>query len=78
MKLSPSDRLVLSELFESDSYKLLHKHFLLGEWEAIARRALQATDYPHLQYLKGQASALQQLHAELKKINKEEHQKEAK
>lgn len=75
MKLSPSDRLILSELYESDAYKLLHKHFLLGEWEEIARRALQAPDHLQLKYLQGQASALQQLHSELKLLNKEEHKK---
>lgn len=75
MKLPPSDRLILSELYESDGYKLAHKHLLLGEWEEIAKRALQAQDMKQLSFLQGQANGLQQFHAQLKQINKEEHKK---
>lgn len=76
MKLSPSDKVLLSEFYDSPTYKVFYEHFLLGEWEDIAKRSLQAPDMLQLKFLQGQANALQQLHKELKSIHKSEGSKE--
>lgn len=72
MKLSPSDNALLSEFYDSPTYKVFYEHFLLGEWDQIAKRSLQAPDMLQLKFLQGQANALQQLHKELKEIHKKE------
>lgn len=78
MEPNVSERLILSEGFESDFYKVLRKYYIEAERLEIAKRALYAPDWDQVKYLQGQADSLKQLHQQLKKIHKEEGQKEAK
>jgi len=77
-KIHPKDRMMLREFFETDYYKIFKKHLLDQQQLDFAQQSAWASNMEQLKFIQGGIAALREIHLELKKLHKEEVDKEAK
>lgn len=72
-RLSPKDKAVLADLYESDQYKIFKKHFIENGQIIIAQQGLMSPDYNSVLLNRGMAIMLKNIDDELRRLFKEEN-----
>jgi hypothetical protein len=71
--LSPKEKALLADFYESEYYKIFKKHFIENGQILLAQNGVISPDWDGVNQHKGAIVVLKNIHEELRRISKEEN-----